>query len=811
MSSQKEKHLISAQKFIQKGQFDRALRDYEQIVAADPKDVKHRQKLAELLVRCNRREDAVREYETIAKYYDENGFYLKAIAVYKQIQRLDPANIDVCLSLAQLNEKQGMIGNALSEYKVIFDHHERDGNLTAAIKVLEKMQAVDPENVEIRLKLAETLYSTDCTDRAYGEFSRVALTLRSRANTDFAERVARRIEKLFPERGDSSLNHLAAQIAGGSVGEALPQVRQLLEQDPDNPRLLGLLGEACRHTGDWAARRAAMERLLRAVPGDPGAIRGLVEATMDSGDHEASVAMITAQGTALAGAGLQDDLERCLTTLLAQSPYDVRLLEALQDLYENTGDAVKLADVTASLAILSQPAAGDDAAVADGGDAAFTAPLADADGFVWGDEIDLAAASTPDMPEAVLAEPVAGPAEYGLVDLAVQDAPEAATVPDGFEIDISFELPDDVAVFSPGAVEDPLLSLPVEPELTEVSAAAIPGGDELDQTSQGDASQEEAAEPAFPPLEDFGLVDLAAADTVELEAVTAGSAGADTVAVSLDFDSAEDIFASADAANGSDHAVATGERESIEPAGEADAAAVDLERYEAIHIPESIVDSPAVVSGLPETDDELLLDGALIPDLPELSLKNELSGLPVTGEESPFVLPAGDGTGDPSGKYAFDGLFARFKEGLDQQVASDDTETHYDLGIAYMEMGLYDDAIKEFLIAATDPRRTLDCLTLQGVCCRDKGDLETAGQCFTAGLSLDGLDADRIVSLRYELALLYQVSGRREAALQAFREVFALNPGFRDTMQRIAHLSGKEELFDLSDFAEADLELESLE
>lgn len=127
MATQKEKYLSSAQKFLQKGQLERAIRDYEQVVAADPKDLRHRQKLAELLARCNRNEDALREYQTIAAHYEESGFYLKAIAVYKQIQRIDPRNIDVTYTLAALNEKQGLIGNALSEYKNIFIRYEKEG------------------------------------------------------------------------------------------------------------------------------------------------------------------------------------------------------------------------------------------------------------------------------------------------------------------------------------------------------------------------------------------------------------------------------------------------------------------------------------------------------------------------------------------------------------------------------------------------------------------------------------------------------------------------------------------------------------
>ncbi|WP_318258140.1 tetratricopeptide repeat protein [Geobacter anodireducens] len=92
MSSKKDKHLDSAQKFLIKGQVDRAIREYEQAVTLDPKDVRVRQKYAELLVRTNRKGEALREFEVIGKFYADNGFFLKAIAVYKQIQKIDPAN-----------------------------------------------------------------------------------------------------------------------------------------------------------------------------------------------------------------------------------------------------------------------------------------------------------------------------------------------------------------------------------------------------------------------------------------------------------------------------------------------------------------------------------------------------------------------------------------------------------------------------------------------------------------------------------------------------------------------------------------------
>ena len=60
-----------------------------------------------------------------------------------------------------------------------------------------------------------------------------------------------------------------------------------------------------------------------------------------------------------------------------------------------------------------------------------------------------------------------------------------------------------------------------------------------------------------------------------------------------------------------------------------------------------------------------------------------------------------------------------------------DSEMHYHLGIAYKEMGLYDDAVSEFRIAAIDPQRRIDSLTLQGICLRDKGDFAEAEEIFS--------------------------------------------------------------------------------
>ena len=155
---------------------------------------------------------------------------------------------------------------------------------------------------------------------------------------------------------------------------------------------------------------------------------------------------------------------------------------------------------------------------------------------------------------------------------------------------------------------------------------------------------------------------------------------------------------------------------------------------------------------------------------------------------------AGADTGS-SDKYSLDGLFSAFKKGLDQQVESGDTETHFNLGIAYKEMGLYDDAIGEFEQASHDPQRIADSLTLQAMCYREKGDAVKAEELLRNGVALKSLRKGEIQSLTYELAHLLETTGRPTEALPYYLEVRSIGRGFRDTSARIAALGGEDSEF----------------
>jgi tetratricopeptide (TPR) repeat protein len=133
-------------------------------------------------------------------------------------------------------------------------------------------------------------------------------------------------------------------------------------------------------------------------------------------------------------------------------------------------------------------------------------------------------------------------------------------------------------------------------------------------------------------------------------------------------------------------------------------------------------------------------------------------------------------------------VFAQFKKGVAAQIAEDDTDTHFDLGIAYKEMGLIDDAIGEFEISAKSPKRACTALTMVGMCHHEKGDLPRAVGFFERALSQPGKSAAEELALHFEIANAYELTGQLEKSLANFEKVAARDRTYRNVSGRIDQL-----------------------
>ncbi|CAM2066948.1 Tetratricopeptide repeat protein [Sulfidibacter corallicola] len=133
-------------------------------------------------------------------------------------------------------------------------------------------------------------------------------------------------------------------------------------------------------------------------------------------------------------------------------------------------------------------------------------------------------------------------------------------------------------------------------------------------------------------------------------------------------------------------------------------------------------------------------------------------------------------------------LFEEFKKGVDEQISEDDFETHYDLGIAYKEMGLLEEAINEFRRAEKDRGRYLECATLIGNCLIELGRTEDSIEHFEHAITANSLTDEERIALEYECALAYQGLGELEKALALFMKIKEVESNYRDLESRIEAL-----------------------
>ena len=135
-------------------------------------------------------------------------------------------------------------------------------------------------------------------------------------------------------------------------------------------------------------------------------------------------------------------------------------------------------------------------------------------------------------------------------------------------------------------------------------------------------------------------------------------------------------------------------------------------------------------------------------------------------------------------------VFEQFKKGVAEQVSEDDSDTHFDLGIAYKEMGLLPDARREFQVAMGDPRRRCLCWTMIGLIYMEEGQPRDAIEAFQSGLESPEQTPAETLGLHYELGMACETAGLSDQARLHYEYVFKREPQFREVGQRLQRLGG---------------------
>ena len=144
-------------------------------------------------------------------------------------------------------------------------------------------------------------------------------------------------------------------------------------------------------------------------------------------------------------------------------------------------------------------------------------------------------------------------------------------------------------------------------------------------------------------------------------------------------------------------------------------------------------------------------------------------------------------TGDE--EQDFQDMLARFKQGIDENIDEADFQSHYDLGVAFKEMGLLDEAIAELQKALRAPEGKLRTSEMLGVCFFEKGAFGVAESILRRGLDLPASGDQERLGILYWLGRALEQQGKKADARDLYGRVFAVDIRFLDAEQRVKALA----------------------
>lgn len=153
-----------------------------------------------------------------------------------------------------------------------------------------------------------------------------------------------------------------------------------------------------------------------------------------------------------------------------------------------------------------------------------------------------------------------------------------------------------------------------------------------------------------------------------------------------------------------------------------------------------------------------------------------------------FVVEEKEPSGDEDKDFAE--MLSHFRQKVAENIDVEDSASHYDLGVAFMEMGLVDEAIAEFQVALRGGANPLATLELLGQCFVEKAQYAVAGRVLDRALKLPGVADGDLVGVLYLLGRVEEGMDRPESALEFYERVVSVDIRFRDTATRIERLRG---------------------
>lgn len=914
MSSDKSSIIEKAQKLAAKGRIDKAIEEWQKLIAETPNDGNIYNTIGDLHLKANHTKDAIAAYLKAADAFRGAGFELKSIAVYKKIVKIDPSRMDVYEKLADVHAERGLVANAVEDYLRVAKHYAKESNMQASIAVYRKLANLDPKNFAVRQKLAEICQKWGLAKEAVEEYNKVLSICKDRQMTSEAQQVVDQVLENshdFSREAVASANKAASDQKNQSsvpspVTEAAPSSQErpsppsepsvsepILTPAPDpapeEAPALSVRMEKALQGGDWSAA----ERLLAELQDQSVEAFAYLEKWVDyfiERDSSSKAFPILQKAVSLAESHqLLSESRSLIQRYLAANPEQVSAHKLLAESFEKSGEegeAIQshikiisllhqqrsMADaqiyyeqIKSRLPGISQdencrrlfepkePAALEELAV----EALQESPQTEEAEQIIEESLPYPESASEDLPEPVSMDEVGqAPSKPVSADRVSATAPiEEAPVEEVSEATFQGHMTEAEVYIKYGLNSKAIEQLKLlsqlaprreEPHLQLKELYLKEGMHEkaahecLFLSNLYEKAGEEDKRNAI--LEELKAIDpegqyqqealheiaeerSVPAETPAVEPLLAGEEGDFSSSHQEEAQTSEEIHIKLRQA---EEYIRNGKKEVAKSLLwkilKVDSACTEarmmlLNLQEAAKEKEKPKESSKgaveVANTQPPAGNEFSFEG--LSELEE-SLDSLLSDVEVEGSSenekaSEAVSPV---EAEESAREEYVDLKSIFGEGLNTETDEpfdlnvpgledsindlkasiqkehdeQEYETHYNLGIAYKEMGLIPEAIKEFELAFQGNQRFQDASSMLASCYTENGMIDTAIEILTNALEDPRCKKENTIALKYELALLYDIQGDPDQAKALFEEIYLINPNFRDVA---AKKSQKEE------------------
>ena len=773
MGFDKVKAIRAAEKYLAQGKIPAAVQEYRRIVEHDAEDYNALNTLGDLFTRIDQKQEAVACYRRVADHYREQGFALKAVAMYKKVTRINPQDHDVALSLATLYEQQGLMVDARAQYLTAADAFARAGHAREALEILRRIADLDPSDTRIRLRLAEGYASDDFPDEAAEAYTQAGERLASTGEVEQALEAFTKALALKPTLHGALHGLVTAHSALGTADEAADVLEQAVRGKPGDLELRALLARAYVEAEDASRAEEATAELVRMDESNFALFFDVARLYLLKGNVQSAARVLGVVAEPALKGRQEEPLLELLQETLARDPEQMEALHLLVRAYSWQRDDERLRTALERLA-----------------DAAETSGAAEEERKALS---QLSRLSPDETRYSARLQALGGP------------TPDDAAAPLGAHSDEvptfeSFMLNDDAFAAPPTA------SAPPETLDASASFADLNSFTDALETARDSSSGTQGASAAASTSGGFQEIDFGVASPPRGEAAQDDSRFEQMLVQeleSVDFyleqgytDIARDTLEMLERQYG-EHAEIRKRRALLPAEAPPDAHAPIMDAE-----PPPVYVSPETFEASELSTDEL--DFAAFDFAGEALA--DAGGAPIVNDgfaaaedftpQSPATPKAAAPAGIDPGLAA---IFDEFREAVEdsEEPAGADFETHFNMGIAYREMGMLDQSIQELqtAIEQTAPgdgtTRYLQCCNLLGHCFMEKEMPRPASTWFSKGLNAPGHTEDEYQALRFELGTAYELMGDTRRAIEVFSEVYGVDVSYRGVADKLRDLQAQ--------------------